>query len=84
MIATLLIGPCMFLAPLVVLLVPVAIVLWPPAFALTGVAWLVLWPIASIPALRPTAVGRTHAALGRWFSMLLTPWTYFDPPQRGK
>ena len=75
----LLIGPCMFVAPLLVLLIPVALVLWPPALILTGLAWLVVWPFAAT-AKRPGPVTRLHATLGRWFGTLLKPWNYFDVP----
>lgn len=82
----LLIGPCMFLAPVVVLLVPIGIVLWPPTLLLVGLAWLVLWPAAAIArarhAGRPARMTRVHATLGRWFRTLCTPWNYFDVPDR--
>jgi hypothetical protein len=42
-----LIGPCMFAAPLLVLLVPVAVVLWPVVLFVLGVSYVVLWPAAS-------------------------------------
>jgi len=75
-------GPCMFVAPLLVLLIPVAIVLWPPVLAVLGVLYLVLWPLAA--AARALGMQRPpawHAALGRWFIVLLRPWRYFDAPR---
>jgi purine-cytosine permease-like protein len=75
-------GPCMFVAPLLILLVPIALVLWPPVLVVLGALWLVMWPFA--------AIGRrygvrwlvsSHATLGRWFAVLLRPWRYFDPPR---
>lgn len=72
-----LIGPCMFVAPLVVVLVPIAIVLWPPTLILLGIVWLLWWPVARLGGAGPRAV---HVTLGRWFRTLLTPWTYFDTP----
>lgn len=74
-----LIGPCMFVAPLLVLLIPVALVLWPPSLLLTGLAWLVLWPFARGD--EKSAGVRAHRKVGRWFRTLLTPWTYFDVPK---
>ena len=79
----LLFGPCMFVAPFLVVLIPVAIVLWPPVLAILGLLWLVVWPFAALGR----AVGvhgptRAHAALGRWFVVLLRPWKYFDVPQK--
>jgi hypothetical protein len=77
-----LIGPCMFVAPLLVVLVPVAVVLWPVVLAATGMAWLVLWPLArgarAVGVAWPT---RWAAGAGRLFVTLLRPWNYFDPPK---
>ena len=74
-------GPCMFVAPFLVVLIPVAIVLWPPVLAILGAIWLLVWPFAAIG--RKTGLNsivRAHAALGRWFIVLLRPWRYFDAP----
>ncbi|MDH5234121.1 MAG: hypothetical protein OEW77_04115 [Gemmatimonadota bacterium] len=78
----LLLGPCMFMAPLVLVLVPVAIVLWPPTMVLLGVTYLLLWPFAAL-ARRSGAAGlpTVHETIGRWFRTLLTPWTHFDEPE---
>ena len=77
-----LVGPCMFAAPLVVLLVPVAIVLWPVALAGLGVSWLVLWPAAWVAARLDNAwLPERHRTLGRWFGVVLKPWNYFDEPK---
>ena len=78
----LLIGPCMFFAPLVILLIPLAIVLWPPTMILLGVAWLVLWPFAAMGAGKVDAWAvRAHEKIERWLLTLLTPWTSFDTPK---
>jgi hypothetical protein len=78
----LLFGPCMFVAPLLFLLIPVAVVLWPPALAIIGVLYLVIWPFASIGRLLGIRwISAAHAALRRWFLVLLRPWRYFDAPQ---
>jgi hypothetical protein len=71
----------MFMAPLVLVLVPVAIVLWPPTMVLLGLAWLLLWPFAAL-ARRSGGTGlpKAHDTIGRWFRTLLTPWNYFDEP----
>ncbi len=77
----LLFGPCMFVAPLLVVLIPVAVVLWPPVLVILGVLWLLMWPLAAIG--RATGIAwlpRAHAALSRWFIVLLRPWRYFDAP----
>ncbi len=74
----LLFGPCMFVAPLLVVLIPVAIVLWPPVLVIVGALWLVTWPLAAIA--EQSMLARAHAALGRWFIVLLRPWRYFDAP----
>ena len=78
----LLIGPCMFLAPLVVLLIPLFVVLWPPVLLLTGLTWLLVWPFAAVG--QWSRARAAQATLGRWFRMLLTPWTYFDVPPTNK
>jgi hypothetical protein len=74
----LLFGPCMFVAPFLVILIPVAIVLWPPVLVIVGALWLVTWPLAAIAD--KSAAARAHAAIGRWFIVLLRPWRYFDVP----
>lgn len=77
----LLFGPCMFLAPLLVVLIPVAIVLWPPVLVTVGLLWLIVWPFAAIGnRLGAAGLGRLHARLGRLFVVLLTPWNYFNTP----
>ena len=75
-------GPCMFVAPLLILLIPVGIVLWPPVLAILGVLYVLSWPLA-LAGRRFGAGGlvRAHAALGRWFIVLLRPWRYFDAPR---
>ncbi len=67
----------MLFAPLVVLLVPVAIILWLPTLLLVGLAWVAAWPLAAAqgPEGRGAAFRR---AVGKAFRTLLTPWTYFD------
>ncbi|HEY2849951.1 MAG TPA: hypothetical protein VGI97_08745 [Gemmatimonadaceae bacterium] len=79
----LLFGPCMLVAPFLVVLIPVAIVLWPPVLLLLGLIWLIVWPIAALGrAAGVQAPTRAHAALGRWFVVLLRPWRYFDAPKK--
>jgi hypothetical protein len=68
----------MFVAPFLVVLIPVAIVLWPPVLLIVGTLWLVTWPLAATA--EKSALARAHAALGRWFIVLLRPWRYFDAP----
>ena len=75
-------GPCMFVAPLLLLLIPIAIVLWPPTLVVLGVLWLVMWPFAAIGRRYGVRwLTSSHAALGRWFVVLLRPWRYFDAPR---
>jgi hypothetical protein len=81
----LLFGPCMFVAPLLVLLIPVAIVLWPPVLLILGVLYVLVWPFAAAGSRFGVAwLVRAHAALGRWFIVLLRPWRYFDAPREPK
>jgi hypothetical protein len=78
-------GPCMFVAPLLILLIPVAVVLWPPALLVLGLLYLLVWPFALIGRrLNLQWLTSAHAALGRWFIVLLRPWRYFDAPRAGK
>lgn len=75
----------MFLAPLAVLLVPVGIVLWPPTVLLLGIAWVVTWPLSMVPGVRDHRhVIMVRGTIGRWFRTVLTPWTFFDPPDRNR
>jgi hypothetical protein len=79
----LLLGPCMFLAPLVMVLAILAIPLWPVVLVAFGAAWLIVWPAEYIVhALGVHAFDGTATKLGSWFRFMLTPWTYFDPPAK--
>jgi hypothetical protein len=79
-----LIGPCMFVAPLLVLLLPVAAVLWPIVLAVLGAVYLLLWPVARVAGwLGGRRLPAWHFTLGRWFVTMLHPWRYFDPPSGG-
>jgi hypothetical protein len=81
----LLFGPCMFVAPLLIVLIPVAIVLWPPVLLILGVLYLLVWPLAAIGrGLGSTRLATAHDTLGRWFIVLLRPWRYFDAPDETK
>ena len=76
-------GPCMFVAPLLFLLIPVAIVLWPPTLLILGILYLIVWPFAAIArALGSGWLPSLHAAMRRWFIVLLRPWRYFDAPKK--
>lgn len=78
-------GPCMFVAPLLILLIPVGIVLWPPVLAIIGLLYLIVWPFAAIGRrFGARWLTSSHATLGRWFIVLLRPWRYFDAPRVGK
>lgn len=77
----LLLGPCMLLAPFVLVLAILAVPLWPVALAAVGLCWLIVWPLERLFAAlgRRTLQGAT-VKIGRLFRTLLTPWTYFDSP----
>lgn len=62
-----LIGPCMFVAPLMILLVPVAIVLWPVAVVVLGVGYLAIWPFALV-ATRIREARGCRPGTGGWAS----------------
>ena len=82
---TLLLGPCMLLAPAVFVLAILAVPLWPVALALVGVTWLVVWPLEQLlGALGIAATQGWCSKIGRLFRVLLTPWKYFDPPSSSK
>ena len=81
----LLFGPCMFVAPLLILLIPVGIVLWPPLLVMAGVVYVIAWPFAAIgKRFGVRWLVSSHATLGRWFTVLLRPWRYFDAPRGRK
>lgn len=74
-----LIGPCMLLAPLVAVLVVIALPLWPVAIAVLGVLWLVVWPLERATTLVGLRVMRGWSrAVGRTFYFVLKPWVYLD------
>ena len=78
-----LVGPCMFAAPLLILLVPVALVLWPVVLVVLGVSYVLLWPFGRLSAsLGGPWLPSQVAKIGRWFIFMLHPWRYFDPPKR--
>ena len=77
----LLLGPCTLLAPLVLVVAILAVPLWPVALALVGVTWLLVWPVERLlGALGVSVMQGWSLSIGRLFRVLLTPWTYFDPP----
>ena len=77
-----LVGPCLFVAPLLVLLVPVALVVWPVAVVALGTSWLIVWPMAFIAArMGGQWLPARHRTLGRWCAVGLRPWNYFDVPK---
>lgn len=78
-----LIGPCMFVAPLMILLVPVAIVLWPVAVVVLGVGYLAIWPFALVATRMGDAwLPARHRWVGKWFLVVLRPWNFFDLPKK--
>lgn len=81
----LLIGPCIVAAPVVALLAIVLLPFWPAAIVLLGLVRLLFWPVEKIVA----AAGGTWATawsnrMRVWFSYVLRPWKYFDPPEEQK
>ncbi|MFI5310660.1 MAG: hypothetical protein ACHQQ3_05475 [Gemmatimonadales bacterium] len=78
-----LIGPCMFLAPLVLVVALLAIPLWPVAIVLIGACWLAVWPLERLVALAGFRGMRGwSAAIARLFVTVLRPWDYFDAPRK--
>ena len=76
-------GPCMFVAPLLVVLIPVAIVLWPPVLLILGIVHLIVWPFALLGRRFGVRwIVSLHVRLGHWFTVLLRPWRYFDAPKQ--
>ena len=81
---TLLIGPCMLLAPFAAVLAIALFPLWPVAIVLVGLARLVVWPVEHLlVAIGIRESAELSALLGRWFGAVLKPWKYFDPPKSG-
>lgn len=74
----------MFVAPLVPVLVLLALPLWPVAIVLTAVLWLVTWPLERLLALVGVrALDGASRRVGRWFRIVVAPWKLFDTPTRG-
>ncbi|MFN8574723.1 MAG: hypothetical protein U0132_21900 [Gemmatimonadaceae bacterium] len=78
---TILVGPCMFVAPLAAVLAILAIPLWPVAILFVGVTWLLVWPLEQLLiAMGVRSDNAWSRSIARLFMTVLKPWTYFDPP----
>lgn len=78
--AAIVFGPCMFVAPLVPILMLVAIPLWPVAIVLVTGLWLVVWPLER--ATRMMGMHRLDGAsakVGTWLKIVVRPWILFEP-----
>ena len=76
---TILIGPCMLLAPLVAVLAVLALPLWPIAIVIVATTWLLVWPIERVMALCGLRVMQGWSvALGRTLYYVVKPWVYLD------
>jgi hypothetical protein len=80
---TILLGPCIVLAPLIAVLALLALPLWPVAIVLLGLLWLLVWPMEHLALVLGL---RDHAGvsdtLRRWFLNVLRPWVYFEERKR--
>ena len=78
-----LIGPCMVVAPLVAVALVLAIPLWPIVVVATGCCWLLAVMLETLcGAIGFDGVDGWGNAARRVFRTVLTPWTYFDRPDR--
>jgi len=81
--AAVIIGPCMFLAPVVFVLMLLAIPLWPVAIVVVTVMWLVTWPVEQM--LRLVGIRRADGAaatVARWLRVVVKPWVLFEKAAR--
>lgn len=77
------IGPCILVAPLVLVLVLLAIPLWPVAIVCTALLWLIAWPLERVLAL--VGVHRVSGSSRRvraWLRVAVAPWRLFDRPAK--
>jgi len=73
-------GPCVIFAPLVFLLMVLAIPLWPVAIVVVGLMWLIVWPLERLSkALGMNALRGWSANVAYWFIIALKPKYFFDP-----
>ena len=76
---TILIGPCMLLAPLVAVLAVLALPLWPVAIVIVATTWLLVWPIERVTALCGLRFMQGWSvALGHTLYYVVKPWAYLD------
>ncbi len=77
------IGPCMFVAPLVPVLMILAIPLWPVAIVTLSALWLVTWPLERLlHALGVRQLDGAARRVARWLGYALRPWSFFEVPKR--
>ena len=76
-------GPCMLVAPLVVVALILAIPLWPVALALLLLVLAVTWPLEmGCRLLRIPAFRGATATVWRWLKWMSMPFNWFDKPKR--
>lgn len=77
--AAVLIGPCIVVAPFVILAMLLAIPLWPVAIVVVCAMWMLVWPLERV--LRALGVRRfdgASAAVSRWLVVVVKPWSLFE------
>jgi hypothetical protein len=75
-----LLGPCMLVAPLVVVAMVIAIPLWPVAIVVTAGCWaFAAAGEALLTLLGVHVLDGWELAMRRVLLLVLTPWSYFDP-----
>ena len=76
---TILLGPCMLLAPLVAVLAFLALPLWPIAIVIVAAIWLLVWPMERVMALFGLRFMQGWSvSLGRTLNYVVKPWVYLD------
>ena len=82
---TILIGPCMFLGPLVFVLALLALPFWPVALVLLLAMYVVTWPIEKLTGLVTLRwFEGWSASIWRVFLNVLRPWRWVQERERAR
>jgi hypothetical protein len=73
-------GPCVIFAPVVFVLMVLALPLWPVAIILLGLLWCLVWPVERIlRAIGLNAKSEWSNHVAYWLVVAIKPKYFFDP-----